>query len=135
MEERVALILAERVKALGLDVRSIGVPADLKGYVIVEVGDPAALQALLRGVRYVKARKPIALKAEEAVSFLIPKVKVVEFEKGQVVEITGGPWKGMKGRIVEIYKTRSEAEVVLLETGFRLVVTIPLDLLKAAEEG
>lgn len=134
MEERTALLLAERVKAMGLDIKSIGVPADLKGYIIIEVGDPAALQPLLKGVRYIKARRPIALKPEEAVELLLPKVKVAEFEKGQIVEITGGPWKGMKGRIVEVYKTRSEAEVTLLETGFRLIVTIPLDLLKAVEE-
>ncbi|MEM0340194.1 MAG: transcription elongation factor Spt5 [Acidilobaceae archaeon] len=134
MEERVALILAERVKAMGLDVKSISVPTDLKGYVIIEVGDPGVLQALLKGARYVKARKPIVLKPEEAIRFLLPKIKVAEFEKGQIVEITGGPWKGMKGRIMEVYKTRNEAEVALLETSFRLVVTIPLDLIKASEE-
>jgi len=133
-EERVALVLYERARRLGLDIRSIIVPPNLKGYVIVEIGNEADLYYLIRGVRHIKRRRPILMKHEEVEILVKPKAEIPELKKGQVVEITGGPFKGMKGRVIEVYPTRGEVDLTLLESNFQMVVTIPLDQVRPVSE-
>jgi transcriptional antiterminator NusG len=133
-EERVALVLYERAKRLGLDVRSIIVPPNLKGYVIVEIGNEADLYYLTRGVRHIKRRRPILMKPEEIELLVKPRAEIPELRKGDIVEITGGPFKGMKGRVIEVYPTRGEVDLTLLESNFQMVVTVPLDQVRPVTE-
>lgn len=131
-EARTALVIAERAKSMNLDVRSIVIPPEAKGYIFIEVGDPGALVLVLRGLRHVKRKRPIQVKEEDVLKLAKPVVEIPTISKGQVIEVIGGPFKGMKGRVVEVYEARKEADVTLLETDYRMVVTISLDLLKPA---
>ncbi len=133
-EERVALLLAERARRLGLDLRSVLVSPKIKRYIIVEVGDPNDFFLLIRGVKNLKRRRPIKMKVEEALSLAKPEKELPKLERGQLVEVTAGPFKGMRGRIVEVYETRGEVDLTLLESDFRMVVTIPIDQVKPVEE-
>jgi transcriptional antiterminator NusG len=132
MEGRVALLLEERSKNMGLDVRSIVVPVDANGYLIVEVGSSGVLYHLTRGVRYVKRKRPVAVREEDVLRLAKPIVEAPKVARGQLVEIIGGPFKGMKGRVVEVYEARKDVDVSLLD--FRMVVTIPLELVKPIEQ-
>jgi transcriptional antiterminator NusG len=132
MEGRVALLLEERSKSMGLDVRSIVVPVDANGYLIVEVGSSGVLYHLTRGVRYVKRKRPVAVREEDVLRLAKPVVEAPKVARGQLVEIIGGPFKGMKGRVVEVYEARKDVDVSLLD--FRMVVTIPLELVKPIEQ-
>lgn len=133
-EEKIALVFAERAQTLKLDVKSIVYSEDLKGTVIVEIGDPKDLFYLIRGVKNVKRRRPIAIGLQEVVKLLKPPVSLPTLTKGQLIEIVGGPFKGMKGRVVEIYPTRGEADITLLEGDSKIVVTIPTEYIKTSEE-
>ena len=133
-EERVALLLAERARRLGLDLRSVLVSPKIKRYIIVEVGDPNDFFLLIRGVKNLKRRRPIKMKVEEALSLAKPEKELPKLERGQLVEVTAGPFKGMRGRIVEVYEARGEVDLTLLESDFRMVVTIPIDQVKPVEE-
>ncbi|MEB3764805.1 MAG: hypothetical protein GSR77_01360 [Desulfurococcales archaeon] len=75
-ELKVAMVFAERTQVMGLDVRSIVVPAGMKGYVIVELGNPGDLYDLIRGVRNVKRRRPLLMKPEEVVKLARPVVEI-----------------------------------------------------------
>ncbi|MEN2999264.1 MAG: transcription elongation factor Spt5 [Acidilobaceae archaeon] len=132
MEVRTALVIAERARSMNLDLRSIVIPPESRGYIFLEVGDPGALVLILRGLRHVKRKRPIQVKEEDVVKVAKPVVEIPTISKGQVIEVIGGPFKGMKGRVVEVYEARKEADVTLLETDYRMVVTISLDLLKPA---
>jgi transcriptional antiterminator NusG len=57
-----------------------------------------------------------------------------EIEVGYVVEITGGPFKGMKAKITKVNKVRSEATLELLEATFTLPITVHADYLKVIEK-
>jgi len=133
-EERVALVMAERARKLGLDVRSVIVPPDLKGYVIVEIGSPADLYYLMSGIRHIKRRRPILMKPDEIETIVKPTVEIPELKRGDVVEVVSGPFKGMKGRVVEVYPTRGEVDLTLLESTFQMVVTVPIDQVKPSRE-
>jgi len=134
MEEKVALLLAERARNAGYDVRSILVSPNIKGYVILEIGDPNDLYLVIRGVRHVKRRRPVLMKEEEVVKLAKPVVEVAKLERGQIVEVIYGPFKGMKGKVVEIYEGRGEVDLALLESELRMVITLPLDQVKPVEE-
>jgi transcriptional antiterminator NusG len=133
-EEKIAMVFAERAQALKLNVKSIIYSEELKGTVIVEVSDPKDLFYLIRGVKNVKRRRPITINIQEVVKLLKPPISLPTLEKGQLIEIIGGPFKGMKGRVVEIYSTRNEADITLLEGDSKIVVTIPIEYIKGAEE-
>ena len=132
-ELKVAMVFAERTQVMGLDVRSIVVPAGMKGYVIVELGNPGDLYDLIRGVRNVKRRRPLLMKPEEVVKLARPVVEIPELKRDQIVEIIGGPFKGMRGRVVEVYESRGEVDLVLLESEFHMVITVPIEQVKLAE--
>jgi len=133
-EEKVAMIFAERAHTLNLNIKSIVYSEDLKGTVIVELGDPKDLYYLIRGVKNVKRRKPIQINVQDVVRLLRPPISIPTLEKGQLIEVIGGPFKGMKGRVVEIYPSRSEADITLLEGDSKILVTIPLEYMKVSEE-
>lgn len=133
-EIKVALVFANRANIMGLDIRSIVVPVDLKGFVIVEAGKVADVYDLMWNVRNVKGKRPRMLKPEEAIRLAKPSVELPKLEKGQIVEIIAGPFRGMRGRVVEVYESRGEVDLVLLESEFQMVVTLPLDQVKPAEE-
>jgi len=134
MEERVAILLYERARSMGLDVRSIVVPLNAKGYIIVEVGNPADFYHLIRGVRYIKKRRPVVLSKEEAIKAVKPQVEAPKLKKNQTVEIIGGPFKGMKAVVVEVLESRGEVNLTLVESGFRMMVTIPLEHVRPLKE-
>ncbi len=71
-EERVALLLAERARRMGLDLRSVLVSPKIKRYIIVEVGDPNDFYILIRGVKNLKRRRPIKMKVDEVVGLAKP---------------------------------------------------------------
>ncbi len=133
-EERVALILAERARSMGLTVKSIVVPAGLKGYVIVEVSKVSDLYHLIRGIRHIKRRRPLPVKPEEIEAIVKPKIEIPKLQPGDIVEIVAGPFKGLTGRVVEVDESKNQVEVSLLELEFKNVVTIPLDQVRPVRE-
>lgn len=134
MEPRVALVIKERAEELGLDVRSIVVPARLKGYVILEVGDIGDVTEAVRGVRYVKRRRPILMKFDEVLKVAKPKQELPALKKGQKVEIISGPFKGMVGTVEEVDTQRNQVSITLAEQTFRGTVTLPLEDVKPLDE-
>ncbi len=133
-EEKIALIFAERAQSLKLDIKSIVYSEDLKGTVIVEIGDPKDLFYLIRGIKNVKRKRPIAISLQDVIKLLKPPTALPTLTKGQLIEVIGGPFKGMKGRIVEVYSTRNEADITLLEGDSKIVVTVPTEYIKVSEE-
>ncbi|ESQ20819.1 MAG: Transcription antiterminator [uncultured Acidilobus sp. CIS] len=131
-EEKVALILGERAKALNLDVRSIVFSKDYKNVVFVEVGDVTDLYYLIKGVRYIRGRRPIPVTVDDVIKLIKPAVTEVTVERGQLIQVIGGPFKGMKGRVLEVRK--SDLDITLLEGDSKIVVTVPIDQVKPISE-
>ena len=130
-EEKVALMLGERARSLRLDVRSIVYSKDLKGAVFVEVGDPKDLYYLIRGVKAIRGRA-LQVSVDEVIKLVRPAVVTAEVTRGQVIQVIGGPFKGMKGKVVEVRK--SEVDITLLEGDSKIVVTVPIDQVKPVSE-
>lgn len=132
-EEKVAVVLGERARTLRLDVRSVIASKDLKGVVFVEVGDVNDLYRLIRGVRNVKRKRPIQVAIDDVLKLVTPPAAVGNIERGQEVIVIAGPFKGMKGRVVEVRK--GEVDINLIDSQSPIMVTIPIDQVKPAEGG
>ncbi|MCE4625132.1 MAG: transcription elongation factor Spt5 [Desulfurococcales archaeon] len=133
MEEKIALIIASRAQYMDLDIRSIVVPVDLKGYIVLEVGNPAHLYDAIKGVRHIKRRRPLHMKKEDVLKLAAPVVEIPEISPGQVVRIIAGPFRGMRGRVVSVSESRGEVDLVLLESDIDMIVTVPIEQVKPEE--
>jgi len=98
----------------------------------VEVGDVTDLYYLIRGVRYIRGRRPIPVTIDDVIKLVKPAVTEVTVERGQLIQVIGGPFKGMKGRVIEVRK--NDVDITLLEGDSKIVVTVPIDQVKPISE-
>lgn len=136
-EKNAAELIEARVKAIQLPLLSILVPEDLRGYIFIEAESlrgPHIINEAIAGVKHVKAgatsRMLGRVQFSEIEKYLVTKPIIQELEVGYLVEITGGPFRGMQARITRINRVKSEATLELLEAAFTLPITVNADYLK-----
>jgi transcriptional antiterminator NusG len=66
---------------------------------------------------------------------LVSRPIIEELNVGNIVEVTGGPFKGMRAKITKVNKVKREATLELLEATFTLPITVSADYLKVVEKG
>ncbi|MFQ5722075.1 MAG: transcription elongation factor Spt5, partial [Candidatus Aminicenantales bacterium] len=122
-------MLASKIRAEGLEIKTIFHPAEIKGYVFIE-GTLGNVQKAVQGVMHVRGliQKPIRL--EEIQQFLEYKKERVKVEIGDTIEIIGGPFKGEKGKVSRVDKVKGEVTVELLEATIPIPVTIATEFVK-----
>ncbi|MFH1056389.1 MAG: transcription elongation factor Spt5 [Candidatus Micrarchaeota archaeon] len=133
-ESIVADLLSEKARKMNAPVNAIIVSPRLKGYLMVECLDEAAARNLVVGVPHVKGvlQKPVGI--EEIRELLESKLAEVILQRGQLVEVTSGPFKGEKAKIVRIDEAKEEVTVELVEVAVPIPVTIKLDTIKVLQQ-
>ena len=130
-QEKVVLRLLETKKRSGdLNVQSVLLVDNLKGYIVIEAEDPQIMFNAIQGIRHVKGQLRGELQYSEIENYLIKKSTVSELAVDGIVEIIGGPFKGMKATIPRVYHQKEEATVVLLDAPYQLPVTVDANYLK-----
>jgi transcriptional antiterminator NusG len=122
-------MLASKIKAEGLDVKTIFHPAEIKGYIFIE-GGLGTVQKAIKGVMHVRGLIEKPVKLSEIQQFLEYKKERIKVDIGDVVEIIGGPFKGEKGKVNRIDKVKNEVTVELLEATIPIPVTIATEFIK-----
>ncbi len=133
-EKNAAELVYVKVKIDKLPVLSILVPESLRGYIFIETAGSHIVDQAISGVKNVKSKVSGKVQYSEIEKYLVVKPIIDEIEVGYVVEITGGPFKGMKAKITKVNKVRSEATLELLEATFTLPITVHADYLKVVEK-
>ncbi len=133
-EKNAAELVYVKVKIDKLPVLSILVPESLRGYIFIETAGSHIVDQAISGVKNVKSKVSGKVQYSEIEKYLIVKPIIDEIEVGYVVEITGGPFKGMKAKITKVNKVRSEATLELLEATFTLPITVHADYLKVVDK-
>ena len=133
-EKNAAELVYVKVKIDKLPVLSILVPESLRGYIFIETAGSHIVDQAISGVKNVKSKVSGKVPYSEIEKYLVVKPIIDEIEVGYVVEITGGPFKGMKAKITKVNKVRSEATLELLEATFTLPITVHADYLKVVEK-
>jgi transcriptional antiterminator NusG len=138
-ERTVADAIYARAKAKDLGVFSILVPANLRGYVLVESMNPDRLEEMVRGIR--RARGVVKGEGESrGIAFtdidlyLAPKPIVSGIMEGDIVELVAGPFKGEKARVMKIDETKEEITVELFEAMVRIPVTVRGDHVRVLQK-
>jgi transcriptional antiterminator NusG len=125
--------IAAKAKSQNLQLQALLHPEEIKGYIFIE-GDVREIEKALQMVPHVRGliKTPIDLK--EIQRFLKPKLVEVELDKGDTVEVIGGPFKGERGKVVRYDKTKREIVIELLEVSVPIPVTVSVEFVKLVEK-
>ncbi len=133
-EDIVMDMLKSRIVAENLDVKAVIHPTELKGYIFIE-GSTGDIHKALRGVMHTKGliEKPVNI--GDIQHFMETDVSEIKVDVEDIVEIMGGPFKGEKGKIKRVDKTKNEVTIELLEASIPIPVTIATEFIKVMRKG
>jgi len=134
-EENVAKIIAQRIKSKDSNIKAVLAPHTLKGYIILEAMDPVSVDTLLSSLKNVRSRVRSFLRFQDIDKYLEVKPLIEEVASGDLVEITGGPLKGSKAKVVSVDKSKQEITVELLDAAFTFSITLSIDYARILERG
>ncbi|MBU4267150.1 MAG: transcription elongation factor Spt5 [Candidatus Altiarchaeales archaeon] len=134
---------AKRKEIEGEETYAILYTTGLKGYVLVEADSPGTVEELARNVPKTKGllrhkRGDIesagTISIEELRSTLLPTPIVEELNKGDLIELVSGPFKGEKARVARIDKDKNEITVELIEAAVPIPVIVKGDDIKIVKK-
>jgi len=132
-EKNVANMIALRVENTKLPVKAVLVPEMMKGYVFVEADGPHFVEQAISGIKHVRSRVPGLVAFSEVERYIVVKPIIEDLGIDDVVEVVGGPFKGMRAKITRIDKTKEEVTLELLEATFTLPITVHADYVRLVE--
>jgi len=133
-ERNVARLIASKVEMHHIPIKALLVPDTLKGYVFVEADGPHLVEEAIAGLRHVRSRIPGLVSFNEIERYIVRKPVMEDLNEDDVVEITGGPFKGMRAKITRLDKSKGEVTLELLEATFTLPITVHSDYVKLVEK-
>lgn len=130
-EKIIAGILVKKARAEKLDITSLVNVENVKGYLFVEAPDENTVVKLIQKVKHVKGflKKPITIQEIEKLiqSTQQPSLQV---EVGDIVEMTSGPFKGERAKVIKIEEAKDEITVELIEVAVPIPVTVKSRIVK-----
>jgi transcriptional antiterminator NusG len=133
-EKNVARLIAAKIEMSKIPIKAILVPEVLRGYIFVESEGPHHVEEAIAGVKHVRSRIPGPIGFSEIERYIIRKPVIEELNEDDIVEVTGGPFKGMRAKITRIDKSKAEVTLELLEATFTLPITVNSDYVKLVEK-
>ena len=134
-EKTVANLLTSRVTLKKLPIASILAPEIIKGYIFVEAPGPHFVDEAISGIKHARARTKGVIGVSAIERFLITKPVIQDLGSGDLVEVVGGPFRGLKAKITDIDKAKEELTIELLEEGFAtLPITVHADYVKLVQK-
>jgi len=134
-QEKVVLnLLQNRVRTQKINIQSVMLIENLKGYIVLEAVDVNQAFMAIQGIRHIRGQLRGELEFKDIEGYLIKKSTVTELAVDKIVEIIGGPFKGMKATVTRIDHDKEEATVILLDAPYQLPVTVDANYLKLSTE-
>lgn len=133
-EKNVANLIAAKVETGSLPIKAILVPEMLKGYVFIEADGPHSVEKAIAGIKHVRSRVPGVVTFSDVEKYIVVRPVIEELDENDLVEIVGGPFKGMRAKIMRIDRTKEEVVLELLEATFTLPITVHADYVKLVEK-
>lgn len=133
-EKNVANLIEAKVKINDLQIKAVLVPEMLKGYIFIEADGPHSVEKSIAGVKHVRSRVPGVVTFPELERYIIIKPVIEELDADDLVEVIGGPFKGMRAKITRVDKAKEDVTLELLEATFTLPITVHADYVKLVEK-
>lgn len=135
-EKSVATLIEKRVQGNPQAyIKVILVPESLNGYVFIEAPSQREVNRIITGLPHVRGRVVGKIDIKELDDFLIPKPSAQGINKGDMVEIIGGPFKGEKAKVTRIDPEKGDVVLELIEATFLVPVKVHADYIKLVEKG
>jgi len=129
----------QAIMAEGGKIYSILYTTGLKGYVLVEANSPGVVEDLAREVPKTKGlllkergnlESAGTIPIADLEKTLKPTPVVTEVNRGDLIELISGPFKGEKARVAKIDKDKNEITVELIEAAVPIPVIVNGDDIK-----
>ena len=127
-EAIVSDLLQKKIEKTGAAIKAIIVSPRLRGYVLVEAPDDITAKSIIANVPHIKGALHKPMQIGDIKDLLESKPVEIILNKGDLVEIIAGAFKGEKAKVVRIDK--EDATVELIEVAVPIPVTIKLNTLK-----
>lgn len=125
--------IATKVKSRELEIQALVHPEEIKGYIFVE-GDLKDIEKAVQMVPHVRGLIKTPIELKDIQRFLEPRIMEIELNKGDIVEVIGGPFKGERGKVVRYDKTKRECTIELVEVTVPIPVTVSVEFVKLIEK-
>ncbi|CAB3287779.1 Transcription elongation factor Spt5 [Methanocaldococcus lauensis] len=129
-EKNIAELMASRAEKEQLNVYSILATESLKGYVLVEAETKGDVEELIKRMPRVRGIVPGTIAIEEIEPLLTPKKIIENIEKGDVVEIIAGPFKGERAKVIRVDKNKEEVTLELENAMVPIPITLSVEGVK-----
>ena len=133
-EKNVARLLSRNVKNSDIEVTSILVPDNLRGYILVESSSKIDMQDPAFKVPNLRGSVEGEITFEEIKSFLNPEPIIASIKKGSIVELISGPFKGERAKVVRIDESKEEVVLELIEAAIPIPVTVKGDQIRLIQK-
>jgi transcriptional antiterminator NusG len=133
-ERNVAKLVASKIEMKEIPIKAILVPETLKGYVFIEANGPHFVEEAITGIKHVRSRVPGIVSFSEIERYIVRKPIIEELSEDDIVEVIGGPFKGMRAKITRVERAKEEVILELLEATFTLPITVHSDYVKLVEK-
>ncbi|MCX8166911.1 MAG: transcription elongation factor Spt5 [Candidatus Micrarchaeota archaeon] len=133
-QEKIVADMVSRV-ARNNNIRSIIVFDNYDGYIIVEADDMVHARKAAGLVRHVKGvlAKPLSLEEIEK-NFGVYVPQIVKIGKGDIVELTGGSFKGDKAKVIRVDPIKNQVTIELTDIAVPIPITLNSNMVKVIQK-
>jgi transcriptional antiterminator NusG len=121
-EQNAADLVNARADKSKLQIPSILVTPELRGYLFIEGYEKERINDMIKTVSYARNMLDGDIPVDQIEHFLVPTSAVAKIEEGDIVEMIAGPFRGETAKVTHIDDTKEEITVELFES----VVPIPI---------
>lgn len=129
-EKNVAALLAQSIKHEDTGISAILAPEGMQGYIFVESDKVLDMRHPALRVPNLRSLVEGDVEFDELKSFLNPEPAMINVVKGSVVELTSGPFKGEKAKVVRIDEAKEDVVLELIEAAVPIPVTVKGDQIR-----
>ncbi len=121
-------LLVKKIEKTSAQIKAVIVAPRLRGYVLAEAPDDITAKSVIANVPHIKGALQKAMQVSEITDLLQSKPQEIILNKGDLVEIIAGAFKGEKAKVIRVEK--EEATVELVEVAVPIPVTIKVNTVK-----
>jgi transcriptional antiterminator NusG len=123
-EQNTADLINSRAKKSKIDIPSILVTPELRGYIFIEGYDEELIKNMIKTVSYVRGMLEGDVPLTQIEHFLTPASSVAKITEGDLVEMIAGPFRGETAKVTHIDDTKEEITVELLDAMVPIPITV-----------
>ena len=131
-ENAVIETLVRKIKSRTADIKAVFHPGELKGYIFME-GEEDTIDEIIKAVPHIKGLIRKEVKIDDIKKFLEVKKIEIKINRGDVIEVTSGPFKNERGKVTRVDEAKEEVTIELLEAAIPIPITVPIDSVRVEE--